>query len=169
MGISFQVPHHMFGGCGTAPKYGKHESSPTEQGFLSTDPFLCLSSIPFVAAMGAVTSKVVWWVANLKRDPHTPKTVFREECFRSNILIIIHYSSKGLKPFRRHREELDERDQRRGWGVEKKVTISPVRASIVYSEGKRLTESPFSSAVLAVIGPMQATATPFSPFLNSSP
>ena len=79
MGISFQVRHHMFGGCGTAPKYCKYESSPTEQGCLSTDPYLCLSSIPFVAAMGAVTSIVVWWVANFQRDPNTPKTVFRQE------------------------------------------------------------------------------------------
>ena len=79
MGVSLKVRHHMFGGCGTAPKYCKYESSPTEQGCLSTDPSLCLSSIPFVAAMGAVTSNVVWWVANFQRDPHTPKTVFGQE------------------------------------------------------------------------------------------
>jgi len=36
---------------------------------------LCLSSIPFVAEMGAVRSNVVLWVADLKRDPHTPETV----------------------------------------------------------------------------------------------
>jgi hypothetical protein len=30
--------------------------------------------------MGAVTSQIVWWVANLKRDPLTPKTVFGQEC-----------------------------------------------------------------------------------------
>jgi hypothetical protein len=69
----------MFGGRGTAPKYCKYESSPTEQGFLSNDPSLCLSSIPFVAAMGAVTSKGVWWVAGFQRDPHTPKNVFGQE------------------------------------------------------------------------------------------
>ena len=80
MGISFQVGHHLFGGCGTAPIYCKYDSSPTEQGCLSPDPFLCLSSIPFVAAMGAVTSKVVRWVVDLKRDPHTPKPVFGQEC-----------------------------------------------------------------------------------------
>ena len=79
MGVSLKVRHHMFGGCGTAPKYCKYESSPTEQHYLSTDPSLCLSSIPFVAAMGAVTSNVVWWVANFQRDPHTPKTVFGQE------------------------------------------------------------------------------------------
>jgi hypothetical protein len=81
MGISFQVDHHLFGGCGTAPKYYKYNSSLTEQGFLSTDFCLCLSSIPFVAAMGAVTSNVVWWEsarlyeAGLKRDPHTSISV----------------------------------------------------------------------------------------------
>ena len=38
--------------------------------------------MPFVAAMGAVTSKVVWWEsaclakAGLKRDPDTPNAVF---------------------------------------------------------------------------------------------
>ena len=79
MGISFQDRHHLFRGCGTAPKYCKCNSSPTEQGRLSNDPSLCLSSIPFVAAMGAVTSRVVWWVTGLKRDPHTLKTVFGQE------------------------------------------------------------------------------------------
>ena len=66
MGISFQVRHHLLGGCGTAvrlahgpvqsrraPKYCKFHSSPTEKGYLSIVPSLCLSSIPFVAAMGA--------------------------------------------------------------------------------------------------------------------
>ena len=76
MGVSFQVHHHLSGGRGTAPKYCKSDSSPTEQGCLSPDPFLCLSSIPFVAEMGAVRSNVVLWVVNLKRDPHTPETVF---------------------------------------------------------------------------------------------
>jgi hypothetical protein len=86
MGISFQVDHHLFGDCGTAPKYCKFDSSPTEQGCLSTDLFLCLSSIPFVAAMGAVTSKVVWWVASLKRDPHTPFSVLKKENLKLKLL-----------------------------------------------------------------------------------
>ena len=86
MGISFQVGHHLFGGCGTAPKYCKYDSSPTEQGCLSIDPSLCLSSIPLVAATGAVTSKVVWWVANLKRDPHTPFSVFKRDNLKFYLL-----------------------------------------------------------------------------------
>ena len=75
MGVSFQVHHHLSGGRGTAPKYCKYISSPTEHGILSTIASLCLSSIPFVAEMGAgVKSTVILWVANLKRDPHGPNT-----------------------------------------------------------------------------------------------
>ena len=77
MGISFQVSHHLLGGCGTASKYCRFDSSPTEQGCLSIDPFLCFSSIPLVATMGAATSKVVWWMATLKRDPHALLDLFK--------------------------------------------------------------------------------------------
>ena len=46
-----------------------------------------------------------------------------------------------------------------GRGVVKYWTMAWVRASMVYSEGSRLTDNPFSLAVWAVMGPMQATAT----------
>jgi len=78
MGISFQVHHHLSGGRGTAPITCKFDSSPTERGCLSPDPILCLSSIPFVAEMGAVRSNVVLWVVNLKRDPHIPFSVLKK-------------------------------------------------------------------------------------------
>jgi hypothetical protein len=79
MGTSFQVRHYPSEGCETAPKYCTYDKSPTEHGVLSTVHSLCLSSIPFVATMGAVTSNFLLSVANFKRDPHALKTVFGKE------------------------------------------------------------------------------------------